>query len=90
MTDAEAEALGMFNQCDAPAPPIPPAVNDNGWSQERIDAEIEQYDEYDEEDGPEPGEECGRWLEGKLSHSCTKAGSEECDWECPYRNSLRF
>jgi hypothetical protein len=36
------------------------------------------------------GEECGRWMNGRLSHSCSKAGSEECDFECPYRNSLRF
>lgn len=31
------------------------------------------------------GEECGRWLNGRLSGSCSKAGSEECDFECPYR-----
>jgi len=36
------------------------------------------------------GEECGRWRNGSLSRSCSKAGSEECDFECPYRNSLRF
>ena len=30
------------------------------------------------------GEECGRWRNGRLSDSCTKAGSEECDFECPY------
>lgn len=30
------------------------------------------------------GEECGRWRNGVLSGSCTKAGSEECDFECPY------
>lgn len=36
------------------------------------------------------GAECGRWRNGSLSRSCSKAGSEECDFECPYRNSLRF
>jgi hypothetical protein len=36
------------------------------------------------------GAECGRWRNGSLSRHCLKAGSEECDFECPYRNSLRF
>ena len=30
------------------------------------------------------GAECGRWRNGVLSGSCSKAGSEECDFECPY------
>lgn len=34
------------------------------------------------------GDECGRWRNGRLSSSCSKAGSEECDFECPYRDSL--
>ena len=34
------------------------------------------------------GEECGRWDNGRLTQRCSKAGSEECDFECPYRNSL--
>lgn len=47
--------------------------------------EFEDYEEdnYDE-DGPEPGDECGRWNNGKLMQYCTKAGSEECDFECQY------
>lgn len=32
------------------------------------------------------GEECGRWRNGVLSASCLKAGTEECDFECPYRD----
>ncbi|MEM8975570.1 MAG: hypothetical protein AAGD43_26190 [Pseudomonadota bacterium] len=28
-------------------------------------------------------QECGRWANGALLPSCRKAGSEECDWECP-------
>ena len=36
------------------------------------------------------GEECGRWRNGALTSHCLKAGSEECDFECPYRGSLRF
>lgn len=34
------------------------------------------------------GEECGRWSNGRLTKSCSKAGSEECDFDCPYRDSL--
>jgi hypothetical protein len=37
-----------------------------------------------DDDGPEPGEECGRWSNGRLTAHCSKAGSDECDWECPY------
>lgn len=44
------------------------------------------YHESDEEDEPEEsGAECGRWRNGVLDKYCTKAGSEECDFECPYR-----
>jgi hypothetical protein len=34
------------------------------------------------------GDECGRWDNGRLTKRCSKAGSEECDFECPYRGSL--
>jgi hypothetical protein len=44
-------------------------------------------DDEDDYDGPDPGEECGRWQNGRLISSCSKAGSEECDFECPYRDS---
>jgi hypothetical protein len=50
----------------------------------------EDDDCYEDDDDYDPGEECGRWINGRLSHSCTKAGSEECDFECPYRSSLKF
>ena len=30
-----------------------------------------------------PGD-CGRLQNGVLTHLCTKAGTEECDFECPY------
>ena len=43
-------------------------------------------DEIDEDECDiEPGDECGRWRNGRLGKYCTKAGSEECDFECPYR-----
>lgn len=51
------------------------------WTQEEIDEELFQF----ERDNPDPGEECGRWSNGRLTNSCSKAGSEECDFECPYR-----
>ena len=37
-------------------------------------------DDYD------PGEECGRWNNGRLMsyYHCRQAGTEFCDWECPY------
>lgn len=37
------------------------------------------------EDGPEFEFDCGMDRRG----NCGKAGSEECDWECPYRNVKR-
>lgn len=46
-------------------------------------------DDFDEDfDDEDPGDECGRWRNGVLTKSCSKAGSEECDFECPYRGSL--
>ena len=36
---------------------------------------------YDED---EPWFDCG-WVRGM---GCTKAGSEECDWECPHRRDF--
>jgi hypothetical protein len=49
-------------------------------------------DDYDEpyadaDDGPEPGEECGRWSNGRLTRWCSKAGTEECDFGCPHRDA---
>jgi hypothetical protein len=46
--------------------------------------------ERPQDDIDEPGEECGRWANGCLTEFCSKAGSEECDFECPYRNGLNF
>lgn len=30
------------------------------------------------------GQDCGRWINGRLGRRCTLAGTEFCDWECPY------
>lgn len=61
-------------------------MNDPKFTQEQIDDSM--IDDDYQEDDPEPGEECGRWANGRLTHSCSKAGSEECDFECPYRDTL--
>lgn len=66
------------------------------WTQEEIDADM-----FDDDDGICPdcgegcemcacnvGDDCGRWVNGRLTKSCSKAGSEDCDFECPYRGSL--
>jgi hypothetical protein len=42
----------------------------------------------DSDDGPfedDDGAECGAWFNGQFDYSsCAKAGSEECDWKCPF------
>ena len=40
--------------------------------------------DWDEEDGDDI--DCGLMRDGQ----CTKAGSEECDWECPNRMDGRL
>lgn len=43
-------------------------------------------DDFDDDpdDGYESGVDCGITPDGY----CTKAGSEECDWECPFSEDL--
>lgn len=48
------------------------------------DFENSDYEDDHDEDEWDAGEECGRWVNGALTGSCSKAGSEECDWDCPY------
>ncbi len=47
------------------------------FDEDFLDEEEEEYD---------PGEECGRWRNGELApyYECLQAGTEFCDWECPY------
>jgi hypothetical protein len=33
------------------------------------------------------GDDCGRWSNGKLTRWCSQAGTEFCDFECPYRKA---
>lgn len=50
------------------------------------------YDDdfYDPDEDWENGTECGAWFNGRFSYyECTKAGSEECDWDCPYARQVR-
>lgn len=55
------------------------------WTQEEIDEDVGRAID----DGPAyAGEECGRWSNGRLLRYCAKAGTEECDFECPYRSRL--
>jgi|GEM_PF-2668692 len=37
-------------------------------------------------DDENPGAECGRWSNGRLTKWCALAGTEFCDFECPYRD----
>lgn len=32
------------------------------------------------------GTECGRWRNGRLDGYCLLAGTEYCDFDCPYRD----
>lgn len=36
------------------------------------------------DDDYDPGDDCGRWDNGRLAKLCRLAGTEFCDWECPY------
>ena len=40
----------------------------------------------DDEKGHDPGEDCGRWRNGRLGDYCLLAGTEFCDFDCPYRD----
>lgn len=50
------------------------------WTQTEIDEDMFRGADEDGDDGRS---ECERWDNGRLSQQCRKAGSEECDWECP-------
>ena len=44
------------------------------------------YDDYDDEDEFDPSDDCMLGDDGQ----CGAAGSEWCDFECPYRDSELF
>jgi hypothetical protein len=51
---------------------------------ERPTSEPGDPDDDDFEEDDDPGAECGRWNNGRLTRQCRLAGSEWCDWDCPY------
>jgi hypothetical protein len=57
-------------------------------TQDEIDDQM--FQDYDDDDFVDDAdmamEECGRWINGRLGRHCAKAGSEECDFECPLRD----
>jgi hypothetical protein len=61
---------------------------DREWTQAEIDAEMLGHDDGMCSDCDEPIEQCGctflAFQCGMMANGqCTKAGSEECDWDCP-------
>lgn len=49
-----------------------------------------RFDEASSDDEPDEsemgcrGDECGRWDNGRLVRHCALAGTEFCDFDCPY------
>lgn len=70
-------APDRFDVCYGPGDP-------EDWDDDQDDAHCFDCGLLHDECECHVGEECGRWRNGVLSGSCTKAGSEECDFECPY------
>jgi hypothetical protein len=60
--------------------PQPEPAPDHDWTN------YDDFDDAGDEDDFDPGEECGRWLNGNLDRWCRLAGTEFCDFECPYRD----
>lgn len=78
VTDLEAAAIGMV-ECDA----APKPANENApatVSQEMIDDQMLQDDDGELEQDWEDEANCGRMSNGQ----CSMAGSEYCDWSCPF------
>jgi len=45
----------------------------------------DDFDEsWDIDDADDPEAVCGRWDNGHLTFGCSMAGTEFCDWNCPY------
>lgn len=65
----------MSDKCDCGRPP---------GQCVKGDLEYCDADDAADEDEFDPGEECGRWNNGRLGKQCRLAGTEWCDWECPY------
>lgn len=63
---------------------VPVAPNTDNDPREMPDDYPFDSDDDEDEDGWANGENCGRWINGRLGQSCSLAGTEDCDWECPY------
>jgi hypothetical protein len=48
-------------------------------------------DSYESDDDEEEDDfECGAFINGRFDYAgCQLAGTEDCDWECPYSASVR-
>jgi hypothetical protein len=62
------------------------------WEQQHIDDYPDNYaddglDEPDDWEEPAFGEDQCGWMGPRLG--CSAAGTEECDWDCPVRASMR-
>jgi hypothetical protein len=51
---------------------------------------LDDWDDGLDDNDDEMHNACGRWdqnARGGMSAHCTQAGTEHCDWMCPYRNN---
>lgn len=46
---------------------------------------MDEYEDEFFEEEDDRGADCGRWINSSLGHWCAMAGTEFCDFECPYR-----
>jgi hypothetical protein len=81
ITNREAAAIGE-HECSV-SPPDPTAANQNTPQRQWTQDEIDHDNEYEEDEEYDDSEDCGRWINGRLSPQCRLAGTEWCDWECP-------
>lgn len=52
--------------------------------------DLEREDDFDSEDDLEDDFDCGAFTNGKFDfYACRLAGTEDCDWECPYSAGAR-
>lgn len=73
-------------RCPWPACRVPlTAAGRLALSEPERDWAAEEMANYDPDD-EDPGADCGRWSNGRLTSSCSLAGTEFCDFECPYRD----
>ncbi len=53
-------------------------------------SDIDFYDDFRDDDEEDDGFECGAFFNGRFDfYHCQLAGTEDCDWECPYSAGAR-